>query len=991
MESDKRKLLTWSLNAGTTAYETDLEQYGNKIYALALHEIQVEKDGICYMRRDLPSIPSTDNYGAYIPPATSFDKNRSFWVAIESGMRRWEHIRGYLSFILFGAGRVIPMLDNVGGAQDTLIAQIKATLDHFGTSSYFTSDPNNMQYIKGVEIDFEASMSGQTYADRVGDATKFMNILKRIKNEVCIPRGLALQVNAYAMWGKDTPFYYRFHDYELFANSADAQGNSVIDELQIMTYDFAWNGSAPGASTPLWWFENVTAWAKTCFHSGALLTIDNVFFGAAAYGHRWGIYDYDRMYGSTITYRNFVDWQNGLYKHNHSNGDGTYTWHDQEFLPFAAIEDQESKNQVLQQHIYDYFKARHGNIRMINGAASARISNYNGGEYATTYSRVQKASFTNIVARSFSPSSTNAATTNNKVTPYSMANTPLTTNEDGIDKTTLGIIGYRLSGSSYIPALVDGAAVCSQDEQGKVTYTLNVPSGGSYRLIALTSFAWYSQRKVAGTLNGSSLVMEATEDFYPLMFKASHWYDCGLKTFNTGANTIVIDGDASNEGAIIYGFIVCSDFKHNFGGGEIDYKSTIAPFKKKDGSTAALPPNLSITAKALRQAARPLIMWEDRFTPFFDDPTASADLTTSAYYTKNQTRTAKGNGSELSSDGTYCYDPANAQITYGHSWGIWQVKKDDYKGNPDNVYTQISDPASRGRLIVNHEFNSNVQVEAEFRIESKGQAGIQFGGSSGTDGYVLVVNYSTRKLVLSYNDSLVKEEALPANYVIGDRIKLKAIIHNGQGYFYLGYGNIKSFGGVAIAINRNSGGYCGLYSNLSDARFYLLSISTTDKWDLMEKFTIEATVNGTQHSQTFGEINRPGYTIDPNFGYLNYSGINEINTRSETPPTGGGGEEEQYSEDVSLDYEFWITDIPSFTGATDIKVKFDDPGIWFAHLYVVDKEGGSITWVGDSYSFLDTMNKAVNEIGAKGIGMWVMGQEDPRVFETIPDVVSYHK
>ena len=121
------------------------------------------------------------------------------------------------------------------------------------------------------------------------------------------------------------------------------------------------------------------------------------------------------------------------------------------------------------------------------------------------------------------------------------------------------------------------------------------------------------------------------------------------------------------------------------------------------------------------------------------------------------------------------------------------------------------------------------------------------------------------------------------------------------------------------------------------------------------------------------------------YGYLKYSGINEINTRDE---------EQFFPEDayeVSLDYEITVVDTKAWEGAKDIKITLTDAGVWSGELLVGDKEGMSVMWAGDSWSFLDVMNIAVSEYGAKGVGLWVMGQEDPQLFELVPDVYAKEK
>lgn len=1044
VSKDQRKLLTWTLNAGGLAYETDLELYGNKIYALGVHEIQVERTGECYIRRDIPSgyDNTYPNYGTYrygadtnpadgipdkkIDRAYAWDKTRSFWKAIEKGMRRWKHIRHYLSFILFGAGRVIPVLANQNGEQDKLIEEIGKTLDFIGISVNYPNDPDNFKYIKGIEIDFEASLSGGSYDQLTGLNTQYINILKRIKNEICIPRGLIMQVNAYSMWGKETPFYYRFHDYELFASSTDQNGNSLIDELQIMTYDFAWNGSAPGASTPIWWFNNVATWANKCFTApGAKLTIDKVFFGSAGYGHRWGIYDDRYTYGATIIYRQFIDWQNGLYKHSHSEGD-TQVWHNQEYLTFAGIEDQESKNEVLQQHIYDYFKARYANISQYSLADTATLSSYNNLEYITTYSRIQQSEFTNIKAEALAPSiapvirykldshggivigedGSPIVDTTSKIKPYNAIIDGITIKENGVASLRQGVKGYRLYGSNWLPYQdpSTGAMSCKLDENGKVTYTLNMPNAGDYLLIALVSFPWYSQSKLGGTFNGSPLTIQAPTDYYPLYLKASHWFNCGTKTFNAGANTIVLNGDAGQDGTAVFGFIVCEAFKNGFSGGEITFKANVKPFKKKDGTLASVPAKLAVTTKALRQKASPLMMWEDDFRIHRrnSDGTYSdrADLTDpnfSAYYQKYENREFKGGGSTLSGDLTYCYNPDNRYYDIGYSTGVWAVKADPLPGETeaDSTYAYYNNLSGSGKLLVNYNYGSNYQVELEFRAIQEGAVGIAFGGSASGDevwdGYVFAIDYKTKKVRLSQNGVTLQEETLAPSYALGDKTKLRVISHNGRGYFYVGYGEVESFKGILVNLSNAKGGVSGAYANVVEARVYKLRICTTDKWELMEKFTVKTNINGQATSKTFGAVSRTGYTFDPDFGYLNYSGIYEAGIRDPIPSDPTDPDSEMVREDISLDYEFFITEIPGFEGDGDITIKLDDPGIWVGLLYIVDREGGSITWCGDSYSFNSSMNSAVNEYGAKGIGLWVMGQEDPRAFETIPEVVPWTK
>lgn len=169
----------------------------------------------------------------------------------------------------------------------------------------------------------------------------------------------------------------------------------------------------------------------------------------------------------------------------------------------------------------------------------------------------------------------------------------------------------------------------------------------------------------------------------------------------------------------------------------------------------------------------------------------------------------------------------------------------------------------------------------------------------------------------------------------------------------------------------------------------------------MEKFEIE--VDG--EVQEFGRINRTGYAYDE-FGYLIYSGLDEKETRDDVfgvdwdwvrnsdgsiyYDSDGKPIKREFNEQsgVSLDYEVTVLDWDGWQGAKDIKIRLVDAGVWFGELLVGDEEGMSIIWAGDAWSFLDVMNIAVNDYGAKGIGLWAMGQEDPKIWEMIPNVVT---
>lgn len=60
---------------------------------------------------------------------------------------------------------------------------------------------------------------------------------------------------------------------------------------------------------------------------------------------------------------------------------------------------------------------------------------------------------------------------------------------------------------------------------------------------------------------------------------------------------------------------------------------------------------------------------------------------------------------------------------------------------------------------------------------------------------------------------------------------------------------------------------------------------------------------------------------------------------------------------------------------------------WFGELLIGNREGMLVIWTGDCWPISEILNMVVNDYGAKGLCLWAMGQEDPHVWEMIPEVV----
>lgn len=1076
MQNDNRRVFSWTHIEGNQNYRNSMEKYNHKIYSMGVHEFGVTKEGKIYnYNSNRATNPTNGNYfnadGSYT--------GVKFPVAIEDDMVKYRSIKWYLQMIIFGWGTVKPILDNNTYnsegrlPQDQFIHELKKIIDIYDTHRN-TGEP---LLLEGIEMDVEASMTADTVSS--GNDVNYIRFLERIKNEVIIPRKMKMRVNAHAMWGNNLPFYYRFHNYKLFAESTDMRGNATIDEIQLMTYDYAWSGSAPGASTPVWWFQEVGEWCLDCFdperNPKAKLTIDNLYFGAAGYGNRWGMHDQEAVKrGSNITYHQLLGWQNGHFRHYHTEPDGNstkYVYHDQDYIFQAATQDEESKYEVMYPYVYDMFVPKYTTVRKINGGSStATIGTYNRLDYAASNFKQQIPKFTGVKAVITKPSSFSGKAYPMAVLPEvkkKAADAGIDVNQlpdedrqkwdtnldpESVDfqhtVKTVGdedhvFVGWYTSKRTWIPKneyemkkndkgewvntgnIIGATCELENKQDGTITYNVSVPSG-TYRVVAITSFSWYTQAKLGGTINGQSFVIggENIPEHYPFFMKGAHFYDVGSYSFN-GGGTITISGANSDSGTPIYGFVICEDFEQNFSGGELTMEANVQPMKKKDGSLSKVPSRLSLAMKMLRRDARPAILWDDEFRTYGEETIISGkgengrNIGTTYYHTTLQGSGQQGAGDNPVIVGETEGDPPQPiyqcfsdPMNLGYSQGLWVQK--DYAVE----FNSADNPEPSGQLVLSKQWHKNHVVEARLMLKSGQRMGVRFLAQSQgnvADGYLFVVDMKEKKRYLiyetytgedTYTQEVIAEQGL-GNMVENQYFLFQVLIHEGKAYCSIGgvlafkaasgnpvqnpKGEVNTSTG-AITLRRTYGA-AGVYAVSANVRCSRLGIGSLDRWETLEKF--EMTVDGV--TKEYGRLKRTGYSYDE-FGYLIYSGTNERSTRDNVEGVDwkrlydNNGKEigiEEFNEQsgMSLDYEVTVEQIAGFEGAKEIKIRLVDAGVWFGELLVGDAEGMSIIWTGDAYSFNAALNMAVTDYKAKGIGLWALGQEDPSLWEMIPDVV----
>ena len=920
-----------------TSFLRSVEKYHNKIDSIGLHEFMVNSEGRIYDYNGTTT--------SYILNNDKTDIDRPIYKSLRYLMHTYPNIKWAFQFVCF---------------QDTVIDVL---LEEPKWNIFLDECYKIMKIyldrgfpVKMVEIDFEYTW----YNTGVAQATIYKRLLERIKNEVCIPLNLELRVNLFAMTGDENPHYYGWHDYRTLASGVDKNGNQAIDEFQLMTYDFSWGGSAPGASTPIWWLENVLK------HVANVLPPHKTYIGNAGYGRRWSLgqlaypdLEIDGCYGIegyangvTLDFKQMQQVHNGTHLHNHGNQpDGSFLFSDQQFLPLCGFNDDESDYQKTYMHTYDRFA-----MTSNGGATFKNLNRSSGADYVTKYSTEQCSIFTNVIHIA------NEVTEKSGLVDSVQDKFIIKDTITGIKQGT-EFKGYRTN-TKYTgnETDADGNPIITQ-------FKYNIPKSGSYRTIMVVSFPFYDKNRVDFKFNGRQMTASAELDdleWYPFgLLQKPHFYDLGTLSYS-GNDSFTFD---NTKGVIIYGFILCSNYEENMSGGDVIMSTDIQPMYKRgtqasDGYISIVkgsaPKRIRVVGECLRRAPRPTIIWEDTFGSYlssYEDPTDINNL--SSYYVKANSETSTG-------------------FTKGN-WTVYPASEEDY------AYLYSSNTTSYNQFALNHKFRSNIMCEIEVRATTSNTVyGFRFlaptKGSSDT-GYLVLLDFGNKVAKFTREDGTVIKSASISGLSYSTRRTVQLLNLNGKMSLWVGGNCIMK----EITVPNNVEGAYGLYVSNGGIKVYKYNISSLDRWERMERFKV--TIDGKEYNSgsvprtckvdKFGNLIYTGYPYDMN----NVYGMDKT-IRSTQKYITSGSSQLHYLWDVDYKNER-LAVLPTWTGKKEVKVTMVDPGIWLKTIYFGDDEGMSVAYNSDKIAFYKTAN-LVHDYGCKGIAMWTLGQEDTSVLDYLP-------
>lgn len=910
-----------------TSFLRMIEKYhGEKIYAIGLHEFGVLGNG-----RIVSTTVSSDTQTDYVLSDDKASIVRPFAKSLRYLMHTYPDIKWSLQF-LCTQERVKDVL-NFKYNQDTFIDECYKITKLYKDKGY---------PIKGIEIDFEYTWygSGET------EANAYRDLLSRIKNECCLPLGVELRINLFAMTGKFEPSWYAWHDYETLASAKDKNGNQAVDEFQMMSYDFSWGGSAPGSSTPLWWLEKILKHVKN------VLPPHKTYIGNAGYGRRWTLGEWQKdsngnntdslRMGTTLDYKQLMMVQNGMYVHNQgsTSSDGNFYFNNQDFIPICGFNDKESDYVTTYLNVYDKFKMTP------SGGADVNEMDKQAGEfsYVTKYSRKQRAIFGGVSEIVNAPTSLNGVI--DKKGDYWINNHAVNNSVYATGVGTHSFTGYAITS---VPD-----ETTNENDYPKLTYKID--SSGSKRIVALVSFPFYDKETMTMNINGVPKTVNIKHEWYPqTMVQTPHFCDLGICSLD-GTGTVEIE---YTKGVQIFGFIICDSFDMNLTGGKVNLPTSTKPFKKRGSSVdgvsdivdAQFPSNFRVVGELIRRPPRPAIIWEDVFGSYeATDGIKTLDITSGyRYYRKD--------------------------VDGGYSKGTWSAyvpTANEYA----HAYCNAS--GSYGQIVLDNKFSTSLVCDVELRgVETYSTYGIRITESLGqsNDGHIAMIDYrnSAIKIVKETGGVMttLKSVAMSDSFktLYNSRIKLKVFILDNKVTLAVNdYVYIQEY-----PITMGSAKSVGVYLKDSSVKLYKYNISSLERWEAMEK--IETIIDGQTYS--FGEV--PRTVSKDEYGYYVFKGY-PYEVMSSFPTNNITSVQVNPNYVWSNDYlNMPLCTCTSWNGEKTVTVNSVDAGIWYKSFYVGDSEGMSVAYNSDITGFIKTVN-AINEYQCKGIAMWTLGQEDTRIY-----------
>lgn len=517
-----RHYMSWTYSKSARMYQ-ELNDYGDKFYMVSLFDFHVNY------------INGTHTDGTIVG---------SIPGAEMEVINKWPHIKWYLCVRNDGYEDAFQdLLDNAGGAQDTFISEIQRLI-------------NQYPFATGIDIDLERGGSS-------ANTSKAVALFQRIANTVHA-RGKLLHADLPGLTGPRQSLGGEYWcDYQ--------QLGQIFDSCTIMSYGYAWAGSAPGPISPRGWLEDVYDYAVT------VIPPAKIYMGLPGYGYRWQIdHPTDGYRGTSWLYTAAVEWMLGHF--NHTN-DGP----PQPLIPWAALWDEANMCPYMLLHVYDMQIAED----RTNSTSPLVQSDYGGKTFMTAYHKTQVPSFIGSVA-----------------------------SRAGDEYDDHG--GALTQGAGYISSrqprpLEEGSE--EYEEEGWAEYNVNISSSGMYDIAVRINYPWFDKDHITISIDGSSYSVSQPNQWYPLA-RTVHWVKLTTVSLSAGNHTIRFEGGSTAYGAQFYGFNICQSFTFTMDAGQAQWTLTPQTYLDINEQEVQAADGYRLTLEVLRRTPEYASIWNDDFRSY---------------------------------------------------------------------------------------------------------------------------------------------------------------------------------------------------------------------------------------------------------------------------------------------------------------------------------------------------------------------------------------
>lgn len=459
-------------------------------------------------------------------------------------------------------------------------------------------------------------------------------------------------------------------------------------------------------------------------------------------------------------------------------------------------------------------------------------------------------------------------------------------------------------------------------DAGKAVYKFTVDTTGTYDIAIRLCYPFWNKNGVYVALDGATTHFTESRLWWPY-WRSTFWTSLASGvSLSAGTHTITVSVDV--KGVQFYGYKVCSAFSQKVSAGNAVFKLSPRHFIDVAGNECQPDRAFKLTTEVLRRKPDSALVWYEDFRDY--------GILNTNYW----------------------------NIISG-SWTVW--REDEY--SESRVYSQLD---GSGKFAWDYGGFSDIHLRARFAFPSgsTGKAGVFCGD------LFCCLNYDSQAVELwngstllgSYSQTIEQTATAdirtdPSMYTVEMRIR------NGKVRVYSGASYTLRF---TATVSGFSGGYAGYRS---DNRTVCELMRLGDAWTYEPYERFDVTFPDGSVTQ-YGRLSRTGVTWNEEFQVFTVnSDVEESGTRS---------------EDISMDYDFFHSGELALSCGNDYEVTVTpvDINIWISRLFLGDADGFSILYYQDVDSLVYWANQAALRWGLRGIAIWSLGQEDMRLWESLP-------